>query len=199
MIEVKQKRKLSVKAKKAFDIMVENGGVVSTAMVQAGYSPATAKTPQKLTESKGWQQLMAEYLPDEDVAERHRELMNSTKLDHMVFPLGPKGEDDENFSGARPNQENKNEDFIERTSLTDEEIKEMLADIGCKVRRVVHGETARHVYFWTADNKARKDAIDMAYKLKGTYAPEKSIVANIQVNEIKREKSNGLFDCILGN
>lgn len=40
--------------------MVENGGIVSKAMVDAGYSPATAKTPQKLTESKGYKNIVAE-------------------------------------------------------------------------------------------------------------------------------------------
>lgn len=49
------------------------------------------------------------------------------------------------------------------------------------------------------DPSARLKATDQVFKVRGTYAPEKSIVANIQVNEIKREKSNGLFDSILGN
>ena len=37
--------------------MVENGGNVSQAMMAAGYTPATAKTPQKLTESQGFKLL----------------------------------------------------------------------------------------------------------------------------------------------
>lgn len=41
--------------------MVKNGGVVRPAMVAAGYSVATAHTPQKLTESKGFQELLVEY------------------------------------------------------------------------------------------------------------------------------------------
>lgn len=49
------------------------------------------------------------------------------------------------------------------------------------------------------DPSARLKATDQVFKVRGTYAPERSIVANIQVNEIKREKSNGLFDSILGN
>lgn len=40
--------------------MVENGGNVSKAMLDAGYSPATAKTPQKLTESKAFEQELEE-------------------------------------------------------------------------------------------------------------------------------------------
>lgn len=51
----------TVKQKKAFDIAVENGGNMSRAMREAGYSPATAKTPDKLTKSDGYKELMEEY------------------------------------------------------------------------------------------------------------------------------------------
>ena len=53
------------KQKLALDIMVENGGNVSKAMREAGYSPETAKTPQKLTESIGFRELTESYLPDD--------------------------------------------------------------------------------------------------------------------------------------
>lgn len=57
--------------------LVENGGNLGKAMIAAGYSPATAKTPQKLTESKGWQELMKIYLPDEMVLACHNKLIKS--------------------------------------------------------------------------------------------------------------------------
>lgn len=41
--------------------MVENGGNVSKAMKDAGYSDATANTPKKLTESKGFLELLDDY------------------------------------------------------------------------------------------------------------------------------------------
>lgn len=44
----------TTKQLKASEKMVENGGNVSKAMLAAGYSPATAKTPQKLTQSQGF-------------------------------------------------------------------------------------------------------------------------------------------------
>lgn len=54
------------KQKRAIDALVENGGIVSRAMETAGYSKATAKTPQKLTESDGFKELCEEYgLTDE--------------------------------------------------------------------------------------------------------------------------------------
>lgn len=49
----------------AVNNLVENGGNVSKAMLDAGYSPATAKTPQKLTESVGYSELLEAYLPDD--------------------------------------------------------------------------------------------------------------------------------------
>lgn len=64
----------TAKQKKAMEILVENGGNnVGKAMIEAGYTPATAKTPQKLTESKGWQELVEEYLPDDLLAKVTKE------------------------------------------------------------------------------------------------------------------------------
>lgn len=45
------------KQKIAFDNLVGNGGNVTKAMIDANYSIATANTPQKLTESKGFKLL----------------------------------------------------------------------------------------------------------------------------------------------
>lgn len=50
----------TIKQKKAVDNLVENGGNISKAMRDAGYTDATAKNPTKLTESKGFEQLMDE-------------------------------------------------------------------------------------------------------------------------------------------
>lgn len=169
----------------------ENGGNVSKAMRQVGYSPHVARTPKSLTESDGWKELTKKYLPDEMLMKKHTELMNSSRMDHMVFPLGPKDEDDINFSGAKIEREEEDdedeldedadEEFVERTTLTDKEIIEMLAEVNCKVRRIVHGNTARHVYFWSADNTARDKALDKAYKIKGYYPKEGGVTA-VQVN-----------------
>jgi hypothetical protein len=51
----------TLRQRKAVENMVENGGVVSSAMISAKYSPNTAKTPQKLTESIGYKELLKEY------------------------------------------------------------------------------------------------------------------------------------------
>ena len=51
----------TIKQKLAVKKMVENGGRVGPAMIEAGYSENTAHTPQKLTESEGFKELMKEY------------------------------------------------------------------------------------------------------------------------------------------
>lgn len=48
----------TIRQKKAAIEIVENGGVVSTAMIASGYSKNTAKTPSKLTDSDGFKELM---------------------------------------------------------------------------------------------------------------------------------------------
>lgn len=56
----KTKRKPTLKQKRAVDNMVVNGGNVSKAMRDAGYSLETAKSPSKLTDSKAFEELIEE-------------------------------------------------------------------------------------------------------------------------------------------
>lgn len=49
------------------------------------------------------------------------------------------------------------------------------------------------------DPSARLKATDQVFKIRGTYAPEKSIIANIQLSDSKNEKSNSIISSILGD
>ena len=60
--------------------LAENQGNVSKSMREVGYSKVTAKTPQNVTESQGFKELMQEYLPDDLVLKRHREHLESKKV-----------------------------------------------------------------------------------------------------------------------
>lgn len=157
-------------------------------MLEVGYKPTVAQKPKLITSSKGFRELMEEAgLDDASLTRTHNELLRSTRLDHMVFPLGPVDESEQKPEvelepqpqGGALKREHKKK---EGTKLTDEEIVQLLADVNCTVRKIVHGETARHVYFWAPDNKARKEALDMGYKLKGHYAPEKKLTLHGHVN-----------------
>ena len=66
----------TTKQKLALDKIVENGGNIGKAMIAAGYSPATAKTPQKLTKTKGWKELMSKNFSDDNVMKQHLFLIN---------------------------------------------------------------------------------------------------------------------------
>lgn len=165
----KQKRRPSLRAQKALAKLEENGGNVSRAMIEAGFSPSYAKNPKKLLETeagKRWMKMLDAALPDGLVLLRHNRLLNAQRLDHMTFPLGPADEDEADFDDeddVPPGMQQK----AERTTLTDQEIVTMLAEVNCVVRRIVHGEQARHVYFWAPDSRAQKDAVELAYKLRG--------------------------------
>ncbi len=121
---------------------------------EAGYSQSVSETPSLVTETKGFQELLEEYMPDEMLMEVHQGLLKTTKIEHMVFPTGYK------LTADKPEGD-------EGKTLSDEEIIDMLADIGCECRKIVHGETARHVYYWSPDANARKSAVELAYKIKG--------------------------------
>ncbi len=69
------------KAKRAAKIKLEHPEMpMGKVMLAAGYSKETSEKPQNLTESKGWQELMAEYLPDKLLAEKHKEILNSPRI-----------------------------------------------------------------------------------------------------------------------
>lgn len=55
----------TLKQKLVVSKIIENHGNVSKSMRQVGYKPNTAKKPQNLTQSKGFKELMEQYLPDE--------------------------------------------------------------------------------------------------------------------------------------
>lgn len=171
----------TIKQKIAVGKTLENLGsdtpkTMGEILKESGYADTIVENPQIITTSKGFRELMEEALPDSLLTQKHKELLNSTHLDHMTFPLGPKTNDDKNNYISQKVAEalKAGKVYNEKDLLSDEEIKELLSSVNCVVRRVVHGETARHVYFWGKDNKAIKDALDMAFKLKGAYAPIKS-------------------------
>lgn len=60
----KGKSEPNITQKKVFKAMLENGGKMSPAMKESGYSNSYAKHPEKLKRTKGWKALMRKYLPD---------------------------------------------------------------------------------------------------------------------------------------
>lgn len=147
---------------------------------------------------------LADAFPDELLKNKHLELLNASRLEHMVFPTFNSDSDegqDEEFDDLEE-LENKGEKFGEQ--LTDAQIRELLASVNCTVRKIVHGEQARHVYFWAADNQAQDKALDKAYKIRGLYAAEKRELsgANGQplfTNEQQQKSADAIASYLAGN
>lgn len=69
----------TIKQKLALQKVTENHGNISKAMIEAGYTPETASKPKNLTESKGWAELMEQYLPDDKLLAKHEKALEATK------------------------------------------------------------------------------------------------------------------------
>ena len=69
----------TLKQKKASQL-VESGRNIGEVMINAGYSPNTAKAPTKLTKSKGWIELMEKKLPDKELLSVNNHALHATKI-----------------------------------------------------------------------------------------------------------------------
>jgi len=106
------------KQEKAMKVVI-SGGSPTEGMKVAGYAPSVIRKPKVLTGSKAWKELMDKFIPDELLAEKHRELLEVPK----------------------------------------------------KVRTYVRGELTNE--YEELDSQAVSKGLDMGYKLKGRYAPDK--------------------------
>jgi len=77
----------TLKQQKAFKEAGVNGGNISQAMKTAGYSESVSKRTDKLTNTKGWQELVEEYLPDSELARVHQEGLRATNIDKPDFSV----------------------------------------------------------------------------------------------------------------
>ncbi len=77
---------ITKKIKKTFDL-VKKGESVSKAMIKAGYSKTISRVPKKVTERKGWQELMEKELPDEFLAKVHREGLKAKYKDKPDYSV----------------------------------------------------------------------------------------------------------------
>lgn len=145
------------------NIMENRGKSVSSAMLDEGFSPAYASNPQQLTRSKGWKELMDQYIPEEELNKHHKQLLNLVKLNHYVFP----------------------------ESETNAIIREIIDSIpGAVFINISIAGNWKRAYFLFPDANAKKAALDMGYKLRGRYKKEKDNVDETptkSVSEMEKE------------
>lgn len=83
----------TIKQQKAAKALVGNGGNVTAAMREAEYAEATINTPQKLTESKGFQEIWEELIPKSLVVKTHRKIILKKDKDGQPHSDAVKGVD----------------------------------------------------------------------------------------------------------
>jgi hypothetical protein len=71
---------MTIKQKMALKEITENHRSISDAMRVVGYKPSTATKPSNLTKTKGWKELMDQYLPDDKLLAKHDEALEATKV-----------------------------------------------------------------------------------------------------------------------
>ena len=81
----------TIKQKLVFKEVVR-GSTIKSAMVKAGYSKETSKRTNKVTRTKGWQELLEQHLPDSVLAKKHRELLNKREIKYTYVDGKKEGE-----------------------------------------------------------------------------------------------------------
>jgi len=155
------------KQKKLAELVVANIGKdgkeikpLGELVVEAGYSMLSANRPTQITKSETFQALLDRLMPEDRVVKAHNDLIKAGTVQNIELP-GEK---------------------------TDTEIKGELEEMGgYKIITIVRkpGSNIARVYYIQPDSNTRRGAIDMAYKLRGSYAPEKQEIAVASINVVR--------------
>ncbi len=66
----------------------EHRGMISKAMEAVGYPASMQDRPAKVTDTKSWQALLQEHLPEDLLARRHEELLNKREGTYVTYGRG---------------------------------------------------------------------------------------------------------------
>lgn len=157
---------------KVVQLLSENVGIsVGEAMRLAGYSESTSKSPQRLTNCRGWKDAVEDLIPDMDLLETHRELLSAESVDTMYFPKG----------------------------MSDSEIEMVITSCkGQKLISIINTSKKRKVLFTRPDNPVKVSALNMAFRLRGLFSTkkcqhcssEKSEYSDLTMSELEEAIAN---------
>lgn len=189
----KLKKNLSAKIKK-------NDGKKSPEEIlkDSGYSESYARGGH-WRKTDAWLKILDDVLPESFLAEKHKQLITSGQIQHYIFPpvkevesqdgdkleeeLEPQG------NGGALKRRKKKKPIIKK-GLSHEEIKQIVESVpGCKLIYIKNDSFLGQVaFFQSPDNRTQKDALDMAYKLRGSFAPEKHAVYQTGLEDLSDEE-----------
>lgn len=143
-------KKPSLRQQAALAVIEENRGkVISKAEVlrRAGFSKSTVENPDRVFGTETWEKLLKKHLPDTFLASKHRQLMSQQKLKKEYVPV----------------------------DTSDDEITEMCNRLGMDLLRIGLTKDKKAKVLWLAEPNvdALRHGLNMAYDLKGKYAPKK--------------------------
>ncbi len=118
---------------------------------------------------------IADALKDEDLSAKHQQLLQATTMQKINFHIRD----------------------------TDEDIQAVIDQMpGHKLLKIIRhlGKNYSEVYAYVSvpDSTTQDKALDKAYKIKGTYAPEKKIVGSIDLNDDDRKQADKAIREALG-
>lgn len=120
----------------------QKGITLGRILRESGYSPATAIKPSQVTQSKGWDKLMEEHFPDDDLAVVEKGQLRASRIQHYIFPV----------------------------SESNRSIKKIIENFpNCKLVEIKTQHTWKRAYFYAPDNTAIGKSLDRIYKLKNKY------------------------------
>jgi hypothetical protein len=162
----------SLRARKALKLVVENGGNVSKAMRDVGFSDAYAKNPHKLTNSKAYKDILeAAGVTDDAIAKKHNILLNAARIEHQSFP-GARKERTVKIINGRTLKTPKLETYY--SHVDDDGIRAIIESVpGHRLLYIQKGYAEKIAYFQVPESVVQSKQIEMALKVKGHYAADK--------------------------
>jgi len=141
----------------------------------ANYGQSTIKNPNRVINSKGVKEIMDMIgLNNMELAKTNLELLkNSYKIETAIFPPMPKQSKGE-----------KDEEYEERIKgvITDDQIREIIGGNRGFVKNITNKNNERVVIYTAPDNQVRLKALELIYKIKGSFAPTKQENKNLNYN-----------------
>lgn len=160
MVDLKHKLLLKEMSKN-----VSKGMAIGEAFTEAGkalgYSESYLNTG-RLKETASFQEALNTAFPTEYIIKHHTQLMEAVEIEHYVFPA----------------------------KMKDEKITEVINSFGFPVMKIETNQNWKRAFFPVINARAKKDALDMIYKLKKLYdntIPIKFGVESIPDEDLERE------------
>ena len=136
---------VTVKQKRFIKNLAENGGNSRRAALAAGYSQEMADNPKKIFNSIAVKESCRDIFDPAEISKLHNRLVHADVFSQY------------SFSKSMPNKE----------------IVKIMSKVDYKIVRIIKLNRGKICYFLKPDNQTRLKAIDMAYKVTGTYNSSK--------------------------